>query len=76
VEELTYSIEFITACVVNRGALYLEKHFYVCSHQASGRNKNYQKKHPNRQCKIESKKTGCACQIVIKHYHHMPIVLG
>ena len=34
-EELAYSIEFITAWVTNGKVLYLEKHDYVCSCQVS-----------------------------------------
>ena len=35
-EELAYSIEFITTQVTNGKALYFEKHDYMCSCQASG----------------------------------------
>jgi hypothetical protein len=48
----------------------------MCSRQPSGGWKNYQKKYPERQCKIDSKKSGCHCQIVIKRYHHTPTILG
>ena len=75
-EELTYSIEFITAWVTNGKVLYLEKHDYVCSHQASRGEVPYQKKHPDQQHKIGSKKSGCTCQITIKHYHHTEMILG
>ena len=75
-EELTYSIEFITMQVTNGKVLYLEKCNYVCSCQASGGEVPYQKKHPDWQCKIGSKKSGCACQIMIKHYHHTEMILG
>ena len=75
-EELAYSIEFITAQVTNGKALYLEKRDYMCSRQESGGEVPYQKKHPDRQCKIGSKKSGCACQITIKHYHHTEMILG
>ena len=75
-EELAYSIEFITAQVINRGTLYLERCVYVCLQQASGRLKNYQKKCPGHQHKIESKKISCACWIMIKHYHHTQMILG
>ena len=62
--------------VTNGKALYLEKCNYVCSHQASGGEVPYQKKHPDWQCKIGSKKSGCACQIMIKCYHHTEMILG
>ena len=75
-EELTYSIEFITMRVTNGKALYLEKCNYVCSCQVSGGEVPYQKKHPDQQCKIGSKKSGCTCQITIKRYHHTEMILG
>ena len=75
-EELAYSIEFITMQVTNGKALYLEKHDYMCSHQASRGEVPYQKKHPDWQCKIGSKKSGCTCQIMIKCYHHTEMILG
>ena len=76
IEELTYSIEFITAWVTNGKALYLEKHDYVCSRQVSRGEVPYQKKDPNWQHKIESKKSGCTCQITIKQYHYTKMILG
>ena len=75
-EELAYSIKFITAWVTNGKALYLEKHNYVCSRQVSGGKVPYQKKHPDQQRKIGSKKSGCTCQIMIKRYHHTEMILG
>ena len=60
----------------NGGMLYLERHTYVCSCQASSRPKNYQKKCPGHQCKIESKKTSCTCQIMIKCYYYTQMILG
>ena len=75
-EELAYSIEFITMWVTNGKALYLEKHDYMCFCQVSGGEVPYQKKHPDQQCKIRSKKSGCTCQITIKHYHHTEMILG
>ena len=75
-EELAYSIEFITVQVTNGKVLYLEKRNYVCSCQASRGEVPYQKKHPDQQCKIGSKKSGCTCQITIKRYHHTEMILG
>ena len=75
-EELAYSIELIGSTVKCRNELWLDKHLYVCSRQLSGGWKNYQKKHPEWQRKINSKKSGCHCQIVIKRYHHTPTILG
>jgi hypothetical protein len=52
------------------------KHVYICSRQLSGGRSKYQKKHPERQRKIESKKTGCRCRIIIKYYPHTSAILG
>ena len=49
---------------------------YVCSHQMSRRQEKYNKKHADWQCKIDSKKIGCHCQLVIKHYPHTLTILG
>jgi hypothetical protein len=38
--------------------------------------KKYEKKHPDWQCKIDSKKIGCRCQIEIKCYPHTLTILG
>ena len=44
--------------------------------QMSGGQKKFEKKYPDQQCKIDSKKTSCHCQIEIKHYLHTLIILG
>ena len=75
IEELTYSIEFIIAQVTNGKALYLEKHDYVCSHQVCGGEVPQQKKDPDWQHKIGSKKSSCGCQITIKQYHYIKMIL-
>ncbi|KAI0246056.1 hypothetical protein BJV78DRAFT_1136127 [Lactifluus subvellereus] len=48
----------------------------MCSRQPSGGRSKYQKKHPEWRCKVDSKKSGCDCRIVIKLYHHTPTILG
>jgi hypothetical protein len=75
-EELAYSIKLIPSNTVHGGKLWTLKWTYVCSHQPSGGPKKYQKKFPDRQWKIESKKTGCQCRIVIKSYPHTSAILG
>ena len=75
-EELAYSIELIGSTVKRGNELWLDKRLYVCSRQPSSGRKNYQKKHPGWQCKINSKKSGCHCRIMIKRYHHTPTILG
>jgi hypothetical protein len=57
-------------------ALWTEKHYYVCSCGHSGGASKFQKKHPKRQRKIESKKTGCRCKLLIKLYPHTSNILG
>ena len=75
-EELAYSIELITSSTLHGGNLWTLKRIYVCSHQLSGGQSKYQKKLPDRQCKIGSKKTGCRCRIIVKYYPHTSAILG
>ena len=75
-EELTHSIELIASSTVSGGRLWLQKRVYVCARQLSGGPNKYKKKISHRFRKIGTKKTGCRCRIVIKHYHHTPTVLG
>jgi len=50
---------------------------FVCGHKDSGGNRNYEKKHPDRQGKLkEDRKSGCGCHIDIKQYPHTSTVLG
>ncbi len=75
-EELTYSIELIPSNTVHGGRLWTLKQTYVCSCQLSRGPSNYQKKFPDWQQKIVSKKTGCQCCIIIKYYPHTSTILG
>ena len=75
-EMLTKTIEFILSSTKTGNWLWMEKRTYVCLRQISGRRSNYEKKLPDRQYKIDSKKTGCRCQVVIKHYPHTLTILG
>jgi hypothetical protein len=75
-EELAYSIKLIPSNTVHRGKLWTLKWTYICSCQPSGGPKKYQKKFPDRQWKIESKKMGCWCHIIIKSYPHTSAILG
>src|SRR6266849_2776444 len=74
-EELAHSIELIASSSVSGGRLWLQKRVYVCACQLSGGASKYKKKY-NRFRKIGTKKTGCRCRVVIKHYHHTSLVLG
>jgi hypothetical protein len=75
-EELAYSIKLIPSNTVHGGKLWTLKRTYICSHQLSEGPKKYQKKFPEWQWKIESKKMGCRCRIVIKSYLHTSAILG
>src|SRR6266853_4339273 len=75
-EELTYSIKLIASSTVHSGKLWALKRIYVCSRQLSRGQSKYQKKILDWQCKIDSKKTGCWCRIVIKYYPHTSTILG
>jgi hypothetical protein len=75
-EELAYSIELIASKTVHGGGLWTLKRVYVCSRQLSGGRSKYQKKHPDRHRKIQNKKTGCRCSIIIKFYPHTTAILG
>ena len=55
--------------------LWTMKHVYRCACQRVGQ-KADQITHPEWQRKTPRKGTGCRCQIVIKRYPHMPVVLG
>jgi len=73
-EELAYSIKLIASSTVHSRKLWVLKR--VCSCQLSRGQSKYQKKILDWQCKIDSKKTGCWCRIVIKYYPHTSAILG
>ena len=75
-EELASSIELIASTVVRGKGLWTKRCRYICSRQLSGGKNKYEKKCPERHANYDSKKTGCACKIVIKLYPHTPVVLG
>jgi hypothetical protein len=75
-EQLAKSIEFILSSTKPGKWLSTQKRTYVCSRQMSGGQKKYEKKHPDWQRKIDSKKIGCRCQIEIKCYPHTLTILG
>jgi len=75
-EELAYSIELIASSTLHGENLWTLKRVYVCSHQLSGGRSKYERKFPDRQRKIGSKKTGCRCRIVVKYYPHTSAILG
>ena len=74
-EELHYSIELIPSTVKRGGPLWTEKRLFVCSRQLSGGQKPYEKKKEWKR-KIDSKKTGCHCRVIIKLYPHTDTILG
>ena len=75
-EQLAKSIKFILSCTKTGTRLWSGKQTYVCSRQMSRGQKQYNKKLPDQQRKIDSKKTGCQCQIEIKSYLHTETILG
>ena len=75
-EECRYSIEFIASRVRSGGHLWTQNQLYVCSRQLSGGRKQYEKKNPHWNRKIDSKKTGCHCRVIIKLYPHTDTILG
>jgi len=74
-EERLSCIEFV-ASTSRTGTFYSRWRRFVCGRQESRGESNYEKKHPDRERKLESKKTGCGCYLDIKEYHHTPTVLG
>ena len=75
-EELHYSIELIASRVRSRGTFWTQNQLYVCSRQLSGGRKEHEKKKPDWNRKIGSKKTGCRCRVIIKLYPHTDTILG
>ena len=75
-EEFAHSIELVVCRTGAGGWLFTQKRTYCCSRQQTGGQSQYQKKHPEWNRKLESKKTGCRCQITIKLYSHTLTVLG
>jgi len=75
-EERLSCIEFVMSTTQTQGILWTQSQCYVCGRQASGGIKFYEKKHPARERKIKSKKSGCRCHVLIKQYPHMSTVLG
>ena len=76
VEERASSIDLIASSTRASGVLWTWSQRFVCGRQHSGGVKEYQKKHPTRQRKIQNRKTGCRCHITIKKYPHTPTILG
>jgi len=78
VEEHASSIELVASstCTPASRKLYSRLQKFVCGCQRSGGEKAYEKKHPERERKVTTKKTGCRCQVLIKEYPHTSKVLG
>ena len=75
-EERIYSIEFISSTRRTGGTLWSQWQLFVCGRQDSGGGRTYKKKHPERQHKIGTRKSGCGCHIIVKQYPHTSTVLG
>lgn len=74
-EEIANSIELLV-CRTATGKEFTQKRTYCCSRQRTGGDKPYKKKNLDWDRKIDSKKTGCRCQLTIKLYPDTPTVLG
>src|SRR5260221_7232212 len=74
-EEDIYSIELIASTTRAGGTHWSQRKLFVCGREPSGGG-TYTKKHPERELKIGTRKSGCRCQVVIKSYPHTPTILG
>jgi hypothetical protein len=70
-----HSIELLVAKTL-RGVNYSWKRVYKCGREGTGGDKHYQKKNPDQDRKIGTKRTGCACQVVVKAYPGIDTLLG
>lgn len=52
------------------------KVYYVCACRGTGGIKEYTKKHPLWEWKVELKRDGCPCSLVVKSYPETPKLLG
>jgi hypothetical protein len=77
-EELLHSIDIISSSTTHGGQrlLWTKRCVFICGCEWSGGKSKYIKKDPNQKQKIQSKKIGCCYHLVIKHYPHMPVILG
>jgi hypothetical protein len=75
-KELAHSIELIKSMIAYSSQVWTLRHIFMCSHKDGGRGTKYVKKHPEPKWKIPSKRMGCLCNIVIKHYPDMEKILG
>ena len=71
-EQLTKLIEFVLSSTKPGKWLWAKRWTYVCLCQMSGGHKKYKKKHPDWQCKIDSKKTGCRVRSRSNTIHTRP----
>ena len=74
-EERIYSIELTASSTRAGGDLWSRRQLFVCGRERSGGG-TYVKQHPEWERKIETRKTGCRCQVLIKSYPHTPTILG
>lgn len=58
-----------------RGA-WIHRYYYCCTRQGTGGLSKYVKKHPEWNQKQGSRRTGCACQLLVKSYPNTPRLLG
>jgi len=53
-----------------------ECYYYVCARKGTGGEKQYDKKHPEWDRKVPTKRCRCTCHLTVKCYPNTPIVLG
>ncbi|KAJ6451252.1 hypothetical protein C8R45DRAFT_848529, partial [Mycena sanguinolenta] len=75
-KEKTKCIELKPVKKTTNLLIYEHKIRYVCSRRGTGGAKQYEKKHPERQYKLENKRTGCLCDPTVKQYPGTGTVLG
>ena len=70
-----YSIELLVAKSIP-GVHFMWKRTYKCGREGTGGVKHYQKKIPDQDRKIGSKRIGCPCQVIVKAYPGTDTLLG
>lgn len=75
-EQETHLVELRKVQTASGADRYSFRTFYVCSRHGTGGKKDYQKKNPDWNRKIPTKRTDCACSLTVKTYPGTDAVLG
>ena len=74
-EQSDKPIELVVSQIEYSNSLeWQEQRMLQCSHKSMGGKMDYQKKHQWER-KVPSKKTGCQCHLMVKHYPQMDLIL-